>query len=143
MQAIYHYQWLKVEYNRLNIQYSLPLDPTTPSFHQPNGGWERTRRETAGTVQEGGVRWKRRFFERDHDKKKKKAREAARRNRKRFGLLSSLCPFLFFLLLKFYLHFSKKNKYLLFVVPVGSGETGKKKHGNKYSSFGFYVSSAR
>ena len=58
----------------------------------------RFRREVlrAGVIQECK---RRRYFENTHDKKKRKARDAARRNRKWFGFLSSFCLFLFFFIL--------------------------------------------
>lgn len=95
----------------------------------------RFRREVlrAGVIQECK---RRRYFENTHDKKKRKARDAARRNRKWFGFLSSFCLFLFFF-------FFNKQSYLLSVGLVGSRENGKKRNGTKYSSFGFYVSSTK
>ena len=96
----------------------------------------RFRREVlrAGVIQECK---RRRYFENTHDKKKRKARDAARRNRKWFGFLSSFCLFLFSF------SFFHKQIYLLSVGLVGSRENGKKRNGKKYSSFGFYVSSTK
>ena len=51
--------------------------------------------------------------------------------------------FFFFPSFKILFTFLKKKKFLLFLILVGSGKTGKKRHVNKYSIFRFYVSSAR
>lgn len=80
----------------------------------------RFRREVlrAGVIQECK---RRRYFENTHDKKKRKARDAARRNRKWFGFLSS-----FYLFLGSLFFFFHKQSYLLFVGLVGSRENGRK-----------------
>ena len=142
MQAIYDYQWLKVEYNRLNIQYSLPLDPTTPSFHQPNSGWERTRRETPGTVQEGGV-------ERGGSLSMTTTRRRKRHERLLEGTERGLdfCPlsvhffgiFFFFPSFKILFTFLKKKNFYFFWFWLVAEKRGRKDMEINILAFGFML----